>query len=133
MNVNGVNALCASLKVLELLAIAMHNPLIKNEYAIIIITDNNILIGLNIIFNPSYIENAFCAIATEIIAKTRLMIPVRIEAIVTAKNFPTIMSLLFIGNVSNVSNVPLSLSPAVVSVAGYVADTVIAIIINTNA
>ena len=37
---------------------------------------------------------------------------------VTPKNLPMIMSLLLIGNVSKVSNVPLSLSPAVVSVAG---------------
>lgn len=31
INVNGVNELCASLNVLDLLAIAIHNPLIKNE------------------------------------------------------------------------------------------------------
>lgn len=31
MKVNGVKALCASLKVFDLLAIAMHSPLIKNE------------------------------------------------------------------------------------------------------
>ena len=43
------------------------------------------------------------------------------------------ISLLLIGNVSNVSNVPLSFSPAVASVAGYVADTVIAIRINRKA
>ena len=41
-----------------------------------------------------------------------------IEDIETAKNFPTIISLLFIGKVNKVSNVPLSFSPAVVSVAG---------------
>ena len=52
------------------------------------------------------------------IAKTKLSIPVIIEDTVTPKNFPTIISLLFIGKVSNVSNVPLSRSPAVVSVAG---------------
>ena len=56
-----------------------------------------------------------------------------IDEIDTPKNFPTIISLLLIGKVSNVSRVPLSFSPAVVSVAGYVADTVIAIIINKNA
>ena len=37
MNVSGVKALWASLKVLDLLAIAIHRPLIKNEYAIITI------------------------------------------------------------------------------------------------
>ena len=58
---------------------------------------------------------------------------ITIDEIETAKNFPTIISLLFIGNVKSVSNVPLSFSPAVVSVAGYVAETVIAIIINKNA
>ena len=35
MNVNGVRALCASLNVLEVEAIAIHSPLIKNEYVII--------------------------------------------------------------------------------------------------
>ena len=72
-------------------------------------------------------------IINETIANTKLIIPVIIEETVTPKNFPTIISLLFIGNVSNVSKVPLSLSPAVVSVAGYVAETVIAIIIKRKA
>ena len=52
------------------------------------------------------------------IAKTRLNSPVMIDDTVTPKNLPMIISLLFIGNVSRVSSVPLSLSPAVVSVAG---------------
>ena len=41
-----------------------------------------------------------------------------IEDKVTDKNLPKIISLLFIGKVNNVSKVPLSFSPAVVSVAG---------------
>ena len=55
---------------------------------------------------------------TDMIAKTRLNSPVMIDDTVTPKNLPMIISLLFIGNVSRVSSVPLSLSPAVVSVAG---------------
>ena len=51
----------------------------------------------------------------------------------TLKNLPMIISLLLIGKVSSVSNVPLSFSQAVVSVAGYVADTVIAIMMNKKA
>ena len=51
-------------------------------------------------------------------AKIRLNSPVMIDDTVTPKNLPMIISLLFIGNVSRVSKVPLSLSPAVVSVAG---------------
>ena len=51
-------------------------------------------------------------------AKIRLNSPVMIDDTVTPKNLPMIISLLFIGNVSRVSSVPLSLSPAVVSVAG---------------
>ena len=133
INVKGVNALCASLNVFDVLAIEMHNPLIKKEYAIITTTANNILIGENIVSIPSYIENMFFVMIKEIIANTKLIIPVIIEDTVTPKNFPTMMSLLFIGNVNNVSKVPLSLSPAVVSVAGYVADTVIAIIIKRKA
>ena len=35
MNVNGVRALCASLNVFDVEAIAIHSPLIKNEYVII--------------------------------------------------------------------------------------------------
>lgn len=54
----------------------------------------------------------------DMIAKTRLNSPVMIDDTVTPKNLPMIISLLFIGNVSRVSSVPLSLSPAVVSVAG---------------
>ena len=37
INVNGVRALWASLNVLEVEAIAIHSPLIKNEYVIITI------------------------------------------------------------------------------------------------
>ena len=54
----------------------------------------------------------------DMIAKTRLNSPVMMDDTVTPKNLPMIISLLFIGNVSRVSSVPLSLSPAVVSVAG---------------
>ena len=75
----------------------------------------------------------FCDNIKATIANAKLINPVTIEDRDTAKNFPTIISLLLIGNVSSVSSVPLSFSPAVVSVAGYVADTVIAIIINKNA
>ena len=35
MNVNGVSALCASLNVFDVDAIAIHSPLIKKEYVII--------------------------------------------------------------------------------------------------
>ena len=133
INVNGVNALCASLNVFDVLAIAMHRPLMKNEYAIITTTANIKLSAVNIISIPSYIVNISFAIINDIIANTKLINPVIIDDIDTPKNFPIIMSLLLIGNVNNVSSVPLSFSPAVVSVAGYVADTVIAIIINKNA
>ena len=40
INVSGVKALCASLNVFDLLAIDMHKPLMKNEYAIITIIAN---------------------------------------------------------------------------------------------
>lgn len=53
INVRGVNALCASLNVLEVLAIAIHNPLIKKEYAIITITANTIVSGEYITSIPS--------------------------------------------------------------------------------
>ena len=43
-------------------------------------------------------------------AKIRLNSPVMIDDTVTPKNLPIIISLLFIGNVSRVSSVPLSLS-----------------------
>lgn len=66
-------------------------------------------------------------------ANIRLSKPVIIDDKVTLNNLPTMISLLLIGNVRSVSNVPLSFSPAVASVAGYVADTVIAIRINRNA
>ena len=69
----------------------------------------------------------------EITAKARLNSPVIMDETVTPKNLPMIISLLLIGKVSNVSRVPLSRSPAVVSVAGYVAETVIAIKINKKA
>ena len=39
---SGVNALWASLNVFDVLAIAIHNPLTKNEYAIITKTANTI-------------------------------------------------------------------------------------------
>ena len=45
INVRGVNALCASLNVFDVLAILIHNPLIKNEYAIITIIANIIVDG----------------------------------------------------------------------------------------
>ena len=53
INVNGVNALCASLNVLDVLAIEILNPLINIEYAIITTTANTKLIGVYIIFMPS--------------------------------------------------------------------------------
>lgn len=53
INVSGVNALCASLKVLDLLAIAMHNPLIKKEYEIITTIENIRLPKDSIKFVPS--------------------------------------------------------------------------------
>ena len=51
-------------------------------------------------------------------ANTKLNNPVMMDEVVTPKNLPMMISLLLIGNVSSVSSVPLSLSPAVVSVAG---------------
>ena len=51
-------------------------------------------------------------------ANTKLNNPVMMDEVVPPKNLPMIISLLLIGNVSKVSSVPLSLSPAVVSVAG---------------
>ena len=100
MNVNGVNALCASLNVFDVLAIEIHKPLMKKEYAIITTIAKIIVIGVNIISIPSYIENISCAIISEMIAKTRLINPVIIEDIVTPKNFPSIISLLFKQEVS---------------------------------
>ena len=133
MNVIGVNALCASLNVEDLLDTAIHIPLIRKEYAIITTKANIRLIAGSIRLEFSYISNIFSEINNAIIVNTKLRIPVIIEDIETLKNFPIIMSLLFIGKVSSVSNVPLSFSPAVASVAGYVADIVIAIIINRKA
>ena len=77
-----------------------------------------ILSGVNIISKPSYIENIFSAMTKEMMARIKLITPVMIDDKVTPKNFPRIMSLLLIGKVNNVYNVPLSFSPAVVSVAG---------------
>jgi hypothetical protein len=42
IKVTGVRALCASLNVFDLLAIAIHKPLISKEYPIITIHENNI-------------------------------------------------------------------------------------------
>ena len=53
IKVNGVNALCASLNVLEVLAMAIHNPLTKKEYAIITTTANRMVIGSYMILIPS--------------------------------------------------------------------------------
>ena len=113
-----------------MLAIAIHKPLINSEYTIITIPakinsldDNNKLISL-------YILNLLPAIPSDISASIKLSIPVIIDDIDTLKNLPIIMSLLLIGKVNNVSSVPLSFSPAVASVAGYVALIVIAIIMN---
>ena len=63
-------------------------------------------------------ENIFCETTSATIARIKLSIPVITDETVTPKNFQRIISLLVIGKVSNVSSVPLSLSPAVVSVAG---------------
>ena len=54
----------------------------------------------------------------EMIIKIKLINPVMTEDRDTLKNLPMMISLLLIGKVSNVSKVPLSFSPAVVSVAG---------------
>ena len=54
----------------------------------------------------------------EISIKIKLINPVIMEERDTLKNFPMMISLLLIGKVSNVSSVPRSFSPAVVSVAG---------------
>ena len=53
IKVSGVKALWASLKVLHLLAIAIHKPLIKKEYAMITIRAKiNLALG-NMRFTPS--------------------------------------------------------------------------------
>ena len=84
----------------------------------IIIKDITIVNGENMMSRPSYIEKVFWAIISEIIARIKDIPPVMMEDKVTDRNLPKIISLLLIGNVSNVSKVPLSFSPAVVSVAG---------------
>lgn len=55
--------------------------------AIIIVSSKNIL------FNPSYIEKALCAITNEIMARMKLITPVIIDDKVTFKNFHIIISL----------------------------------------
>ena len=129
-NINGVSALCASLNVLHLLAIAMHKPLIKNENAIITIAANIKLIVEGIKLLSLYISNMLFDMASDTTVRIRLSMPVITEDRVMLKYFPIIISLLLIGKVSNVSSVPLSFSPAVASVAGYIAEIAIAIIIN---
>ena len=71
--------------------------------------------------------------ARDAIIRIKLTTPVTIDDRDTLKNLPTIMSLLLIGNVNKVSSVPRSFSPAVASVAGYVDEMVIAIMINRKA
>ena len=53
INVSGVNALCASLKVFDVLAIDIHSPLTNNEYAIITTIAKIMLDALYIISTPS--------------------------------------------------------------------------------
>lgn len=53
INVNGVKALCASLKVFDVLAMDMHSPLTNNEYAIITTIAKIMLDALYIISTPS--------------------------------------------------------------------------------
>lgn len=124
----GVNELWASLYDLDMLAIAIHNPLINIEYIIIIKNPNDIVIILKLNVESLYISNIFWHIFKDEIDNIMLIIDVIIHEIVIAKYFPFTMSLLLIGNVKNVSNVPRSFSPAVESVAQYVATNVIAII-----
>ena len=118
INVRGVNALWASLKLLHILAIAIHKPLINNENTIITKILIIILGALNVILALSYIVKVSFAILKAIKASIKLRTPVIIDDNVTDKSLPTIISLLLIGKVSKVSKVPLSYSPAVVSVAG---------------
>ena len=53
IKVNGVKALCASLNVLHVLAIDIHNPLMKKEYTTMIMKAIIMVIGVNIMFKPS--------------------------------------------------------------------------------
>ena len=96
----------------------MHNPLIKNEYNIIVIIETNILLNDSVKSISLKIETRFPDIFKDTKANTKLNTPVTIDEIETLKNLPTIISLDLIGKVSNVSSVPLSFSPAVESVAG---------------
>ena len=118
IKVKGVKALRASLKLLALLATAIHNPLIRNEYAIITTTEyinpNKLIPNLAV----SYKENKLLHITKDTKVNIKLNNPVIIDDNETFKNLPTIISLLEIGKVSKVSKVPLSFSPAVASVAG---------------
>ena len=111
-NVNGVKALCASLNVFDILAIAIDNPLINKEYIIIIMIEI-IIVGILIVTGMlSYILYVLFINWNEINARTKLNTPVTIDDVVTPSSLPIIISLLLIGNVSNVSRVPLSFSPA---------------------
>ena len=108
---------------------AIQRPLTSREYAIITNIEKIKLLVDNIKLVSLYISKLPLAYTKEININIKLTIPVIIDDKETLKNLPTIISLLLIGKVSSVSSVPLSFSPAVVSVAGYVADIVIAIII----
>ena len=78
-------------------------------------------------------EKLYFTNRSDIIHRIILIINVIIVLMTMAKNLPSINSLLLIGYVRNVSNVPLSFSPAVKSVALYIAVNVIAIIVKTIA
>ena len=129
----GVNELWASLYDLDILAIAIHTPLINIKYIIIINNPNDMVIMLKLNIASLYISNMFWHILKDVIDNIMLIIDVIMQDIVIAKYFPLIISLLLIGNVKNVSNVPRSFSPAVESTAQYIATKVIDIIPKINA
>ena len=81
----------------------------------------------------SYIVNIPFAMTKEVTMSIKLSSPVMIDEIETLRNFPNMISLLLIGKVKSVSSVPRSFSPAVASVAGYVAETVMAMMMNKKA
>ena len=94
INVSGVSALCASLNVFDVLAIAIDKPLIKSEYVIITIIANIVASKDKFIFIPSYILNILLDIFKDIIARIKLNKPVITEESDTLKNLPIIISTL---------------------------------------
>lgn len=133
MKVSGVKALWASLNVFAFDALEIHKPLIKHEYAMMTTRAKARLVIEGIKETSSYIVNMPFATTKEVTMSIKLSSPVMIDEIETLRNFPSMISLLLIGKVKSVSSVPRSFSPAVASVAGYVAETVMAMMMNKKA